>query len=236
MDLTKVKLHSDPGCTYGGIPLYLLLSGSKKLLVTQPVLAKKRKDLYTAVREADPPLNTGVVIVRDSAYPLAKGGYLKTVRRQQVVKPVPKSATRIYRVHPNKLSEKQREKMAGPGEGGKYRAEFVEEGLTSDERQMRAREVAALASADYTRKESARKKERREKNRQRADYQSSGEEKEPKFEGVGVKEIAEQADLEATLVRRFLRAKKIGKRGGRYAFTDKEARKVVRAVVKHYAD
>lgn len=236
MDLTKVKLQTVEGQTSGATAVYLVIKGSKKLLITSPVLYKKRKDLYTILKEADPSTDTGVVILADTAYPLVKGGYSKEVRKRPVIKSVPKTATRVFRVHPNRLSEKQREKIAGLGERGKYRAEFVEDGMTTDERQHRAREHSALQMAEWNHKSSIEKRKRRIANRKRKDYQpSESEQREPRFEGVEVKEIAKQADLEPVEVRKFLRAKKIGKRGGRYAFTEKEAAKVIRAVKKYYA-
>lgn len=240
MDLTKIKLHADPKMTYGGIPVYLLIAGSKRLLVTSPVLKKRREDLWKTLRQADPPMDTGIAVVDETPYPLVKGGYAKTVRSKgkvvRKIKKLPADATRIYRVHPNRLSEKQREKMVGPGEQGRYRAEFVEEGLTSEERKHRAQEQSALQMAEHAKAERAVKKQRRQLNKGRRDFGEPAEEKEPRFEGISVKEIADRAELEPTEVRRFLRLKKIGKRGGRYAFTEKEAKKIVRAVVKYYAD
>lgn len=227
MDLAKVKLHVDPGCTYGGIPTYLLISGSKKLLVTGPVLKSKREDLYKAVRAADPPVDTGIVLIDEDAFPLVKGGYAKTVRQKRVVRKLPKDSTRVYRVHPNRLSEKQREKMAGPGEGGRYRAEFVEEGLTSEERKHRAQEVAALRSAEWSRKEHAKRKSRRGETSAASAINPSAT--------MGVKETAQKAGIEPVELRRFLRLKKIGKRGGRYYFTPREAEKIAKAARKYYA-
>lgn len=235
MDLTKVKLHVIEGQTSGSTAIYLILKEGRRTLATPPVLRKKTLRLYKTVQAADIPVDTGIVLLGDTQYPLVKGGYAKEVRQRQVVKPVPKSATRIYRVHPRRLSEKQRMLMAGGGERGKYLAEFIEEGMTGDERRERARNNASLQFAEWTRQESEDKRQKRDERRSRSDYEAPESDKPPRFKGVGAKEVAKLAELEPIEVRKFLRLKKIGKRGGRYAFTDEEASKIARAAKKHYA-
>jgi hypothetical protein len=207
MDLTKVKLHVIEGQTSGSTAIYLIIKGGKRTLVTVPVLWKKRPDLYKAIQAEKIPVDKGVTLL----------------------------GARVFRVHPRRLSEKQRAQMAGGGERGKYLAEFVEEGMTGEERRLRAREHSALEFAEWTRKESAVKKERRDERRSRSDYVPPEKDKPPRFEGLGAKDVAKLAGLEPTEIRKFLRVKKIGKRGGRYAFTQPEAEKISRAAKKHYA-
>lgn len=234
MELAKIKLTVREGMTGTDMPVYLILKGSKKILIQEPALRQKREDLAEILDETIPAMDTGIVIFRGRGYSLVKGGFKKVVSRKAVVRPVPKTATRIYRVHPERLSEKQRRKICPPGLGGEARRQFIEDGLTFSEQVHRAKESNALRQAEWTKKERVKKTARRKANRERADYEEP--EKEPRFEGVSVKEVAKRADLRPVEVRKFLRAKKIGKRGGRYAFTDKEADKVVRAVKKHYAE
>lgn len=236
MDLTKIKLHVVHGQTSGSTAIYLIIKGGKRTLITPPVLKKKVPRLYKTIQAAQIPVDTGVALVGEIPYPLVKGGYAKEVRHRQVVKPLPKSATRVFRVHPRRLSEKQRAKMAGLGERGKFLAEFVEEGMTGEERRLRAREQSALQVAEWTKKESVQKREQRDVRRSRADYEAPGDGDKPqRFQGLGAKDVAKLAGLEPTEIRKFLRIKKIGKRGGRYAFTQAEAEKIARVAKKHYA-
>jgi len=235
MDLTKIKFHVIPGQSSGSTAIYLIIKGGKRTLVTPSVLKKKVPRLFKTIQDAQIPVDTGVALVGEVPYPLVKGGYVKEVRHRPVVKKLPKSATRVFRVHPRRLSEKQRKKMAGGGERGKYLAEFIEEGMTGEERRLRARERSALIFSEWTRKESAEKREKREARRSRADYEPPESDKPQKFQGLGAKDVAKMAKLEPTEVRKFLRVKKIGKRGGRYAFTQAEAEKIARAAKKHYA-
>lgn len=235
MDLTKIKIHVVPGQTSGSTAIYLIIKGSKRTLVTPPVLKKKVPRLYKSIQAAEIPVDTGIALIGEIPYPLVKGGYAKEVRQKQVIKPVPKGATRIFRVHPMRLSENQRAKMAGLGEKGKFLAEFVEEGLTGDERREKARANASLEFAEWTRKESVVKREQRDARRSRSDYVAPDSGKPPRFQGLGAKDVAKLADLEPTEIRKFLRIKKIGKRGGRYAFTQAEAEKIARVAKKHYS-
>lgn len=209
MDLTKTKLTVGEKGNYSSIPLYLVISKGKKLLITSPALASKRRDLAAQVREKN--LEPGQ-------------GYTR------------KNGVKIFRVHPNLLSRKQRKKLIGEGEKGKLREQFIEDGLTATEQRHRAKETTAMVTAEWAKKTGKVRKERRRLNEKRSDYETpESKEKEPRFEGLGVKDIAKAADLEPIDVRKFLRRKKIGKRGGRYAFTEAEAKKVTKAVKKHYA-
>lgn len=235
MDLSKTKIHVIKGMTSGSSAVYLLLKGGKKTLVTPPALKQKNKAIFTLLRDAEVEVNTGIAIVGGVAYPLVKGGYRKEVRGRSTVKPLPKGCTRIFRVHPNRLTEKQREMMAGDGERGKYRAEFIEEGMTGKERRERAREQSAFLYRKWTSEESAKKREQRDERRSRSDYDAPESNGKPRFVGLGAKDVAKLAGLEPGEIRKFLRLKKIGKRGGRYAFTEREAKKVAKAAKKHYA-
>jgi hypothetical protein len=235
MDLTKIKLHVIPGQVSGSTAIYLILREGKRTLVTPPVLRKRRPDLYKIVTAAEIPMDTGVALVGGATYPLVRGGYSKEVRGKHVTRKLPKTATRIFRVHPRRLSEKQRTKMAGLGEKGKFLAEFIEEGLTGDERRDKARAQSALLFAEWTRKESEVKRQKREERRSRSDYVAPENGKPARFQGLGAKDVAKLADLQPTEIRKFLRIKKIGKRGGRYAFTQAEAEKIARVARKYYS-
>lgn len=243
MDFTKMRLVVKENMTTSATPVYLVIKGSKpKALLSAPVLAEKRRDISDVVKEFRPEADTGVVLIKKKrvglvAYPLVKGGFQAVVKGREKVLKLPKDATRVFRVHPNRLSEKQRELICGSGLGGEARRQFIEEGLTFPEQVHRAKESEALRQAEWAIKERAKKKERR--NRNRANREKEGvvgkEPAEVPTDAIyNAGHVAKLSGRSPGEIRKFLRSKKIGKRGGRYAFTKDEATKIARAAKKHY--
>ena len=146
----------------------------------------------------------------------------------------------IQYVHPSQMTEKARRKVVGRGLRGEARRLFIEEGLTLDEQTLAAQPwVAAQQLAtmerwrekhpeEYERKTRERKKRAKEKRVKegRIDYSKY----------YNPKHLAKASGLTPAEIRKFLRKKKVGKRGGRYAFTKKEALRIARAAKTHYAE
>lgn len=145
----------------------------------------------------------------------------------------------VHKLHPRDMSPRARSKVCGPGLSGEARRLFIEEGLTFDEQRQRGQlqaiehtariveEYKAAHPEEYAARDrrralraEARKDERAKKTgRKRIDYTKL----------YSPTQIAEVLGVEPLEVRKFLRAKGVGKRGGRYAFKKSEAQKIIRA-------
>jgi hypothetical protein len=146
----------------------------------------------------------------------------------------------VHWVHPREMSVSARKKVCGKGLMGEARRKFVEEGMTYAEQQHEAQPIVAARTAaaiqayreDHPELYASRKrvqKERTEKRRK----ERGGIDYSQYYSPV---HVAKAAKLTPAEVRKFLRKKKIGKRGGRYAFTKPEAQKIARAAKKYYAE
>jgi hypothetical protein len=152
----------------------------------------------------------------------------------------------VHKLHPNELSPKARAKVCGPGLTGEARRLFIEEGLTLKEQQeagrLQAEMELAQVIADY---KAAHPLEYEAKERRKAARQEIRAEERAKKTGrkridltglVTPKQLADRAELSPLEIRKFLRMKNIGKRGGRYAFQEKEAVRIIAAAKKHYQE
>lgn len=237
MDVTEIQLQTDPRYTFSGQPVYLLVGGSKKLLVTAGLLRAKKHPLY------------------DVLHPQSQWVSKRRSTRLEVGKGVKVKSTKVYRVDPRKLSKDQRRELVGKFEPRDVRKEFIKKGkcetayvkgqqvqgaiepgrrggtgtLLQDVSPEGVIEVKWWTGAVSTLPVSwAALEIERTAITQKEDR--------PKFSGVGVSETATAADLTPVELRRFLRAKKIGKRGGRYYFTHAESAKIAKAAKKYYVD
>lgn len=143
----------------------------------------------------------------------------------------------IHVVHPSEHSRAARQRLCPAGLRGKARETFIEEGLTFQEQRMAALPAVATAQKqsveryraahpeEYASRTKARKERTVAKRKERGGIDYS------KY--YSPKHIAKAAGCSGLEVRKFLRKKNIGKRGGRYAFTKKEATRIVRALRKH---
>jgi len=145
-----------------------------------------------------------------------------------------KRAIAVHRLHPREMSVKARRKVCGVGLRGEARRLFIEEGMTFTEQCQQGRLIAAAhtnAAVERWKKShpeeyavrTRRAKERSEKRREEKggiDYS--------KF--YSPDQIAKAAKVTPGEVRKFLRKKNVGKRGGRYAFKKHEAQKIVKAL------
>lgn len=145
----------------------------------------------------------------------------------------------IHFVHPREMTETARRKVVGRGLRGKARRLFIEEGMTFKEQLLAAQpEVAAHQIATIQRWRDAHPEEYARKTRERKERATKKREEKggidySKF--YNAKHISKSAGITPLEVRKFLRKKKVGKRGGRYAFTKKEALRIAKAARKHYA-
>jgi len=243
MDVTKVQLQTDPRYTFSGQPVYLLLSGSKKLLVTAGLLRARSHPLHDVLHP--PPMQ----------HVHGRRSIPGRSTRLKVGQGVKVKGTKIYRIDPRKLSKEQRRELVGKFEPRDLRKEFIKRGTCDATYQQGDQVQGAIEpgrrSGTGTLLQSvspdgvinvqwwtgaigtlpvnwAATEIERTAITQREDR--------PKFSGVGVKETAKAAGVSPVELRRFLRAKKIGKRGGRYYFTHKESAKIAKAAKKYYAD
>lgn len=239
MNLAKIKLITSPGNEHSSTDLHLLLKGKGKRIVTGYVLHLKQPKIRELTREE--PFADGFILLDEKPYKLMPGAkYLAGKRKNKpVIKPIPRDAgvLIVKRISAGALSEEQRERIAGMGEKGELRRQFVEEALTAKEQRHRAEEHTALMEAEWSRKTRAKKRERRKLNAKRTDNDvGPTEETVPTDAIYGAGDVAKLAGLESSLIRRFLRSKGIGKRGGRYLFKKSEAEKIARAAKKHYKE
>jgi hypothetical protein len=152
----------------------------------------------------------------------------------------------VHKLHPRELSVRARERVCGAGLRGEARRLFIEEGKTLEEQisegRLRAeleraaaiREYYAEHPEEFQYKQSRRLKRKAKRIKQKEE--STGKKVIDISGLITPADIAEEAEVTPLDVRKFLRAKNIGKRGGRYAFTEKEAARIVRAVRKHYEE
>lgn len=141
-------------------------------------------------------------------------------------------------LHPREMSIKARRKVCGPGLRGEARRKFIEEGMTYQEQA----EVGKLLAVAETNAAVQRwRDEHPEEYATRIKHRKARAEAKRKEEGridyskyYSPDKIAKAAGLTAPEVRKFLRKKNIGKRGGRYAFTKKEATRIARAAKRYY--
>jgi hypothetical protein len=243
LDLSAIDLKTDPQYTWSGNAVYLLISESTKILVTSGFLKQRRPDLYDKLHKRDKHYFTsgvhGLPKHHQPKLGLGKGTKIGKIK--------------VYRIDPADLSRLQRRAMTTENEDTEARVEFIKLGRTGiyalgekvqfveygrhsglgtllqscspdgvADVQWETGAISRVPVGMISNKIVSAAVPRRAKR--------------PKFNGVGVKHVADLAKLRPVLVRRFLRLKNIGKRGGRYLFTKEEAEKVARAAKKYYRE
>jgi hypothetical protein len=150
----------------------------------------------------------------------------------------------VQALHPNQLSQKARARICPWGIRGEMRRMFIEEGVTPSEFRARPefrlsvdahmREVTEQYYKDHP-EEQAYKLARRERKREAQNKQLAKQGRPAKIDYskfINPGQIAKHLGVPPLEVRKFLRKHRIGKRGGRYAFTRKETRKLLRVMRK----
>lgn len=152
----------------------------------------------------------------------------------------------VQSLHPRELSIEARARICPWGLRGEVRRLFIEEGMTSEE--YRARPEFQLSVDEYLRKSMEQyyedhpeelewKTKRRERKRKAENRELAAKGRPPKIDYskfISPNQIAKHLDVPPLEVRKFLRKHKVGKRGGRYAFTRKETRIILRAFRKEW--
>lgn len=152
----------------------------------------------------------------------------------------------VHLLHPRELSPKGRKKICGPGLVGEARRRFIEEGITLQEQIEAAKLQTALHTAQVIQEyRDEHPEEYMSRNKRKEERRQKRLEQKAKEKGTRVvdirqfvtpSQIAEEYDLTPLEVRKFLRAKNIGKRGGRYAFKRSEAARIGKAAVRYYEE
>lgn len=164
---------------------------------------------------------------------------LKVRRRRQKA-----ARVGVQCMHPRELSPKARARICPWGLRGDMRRMFIEEGMTSQE--YRARPEFMMEVNEHLRRvteeyyeahpeEQEYKLARRERKRKAVNKELAAQGRPPKIDYskfISPNQIAAHLGVPGLEVRKFLRKHKIGKRGGRYAFTKQETRKLLRVMRK----
>ena len=203
-------------------------------LITAAKLKDEDEQLYTHVSNLKP------------------GNSIKLIKlKRGRVAPLPDKSKRkpvmiVRCVHPSEMSEAMRKKVCPRGLRGEARRMFIEEGIPMAEQRERAKLSTALhmqeVMEEYRRthpvefQRTLQRRELRKQARREKKEKETGKKQIDYSKYVSPADMAEEAELSPLEIRKFLRLKGIGKRGGRYAFKRKEADRIIRAAIKHYEE
>lgn len=150
----------------------------------------------------------------------------------------------VHKLHPRELTPRARRKICGAGLKGEARRRFIENGETLQEQCEAAKLQVAIHQTEVIRQyredhpEQYMARERRQGIRKLAAKKRRAEAKGEKYFDISnlltPADLASVSGLSPLEIRKFLRLKNIPKRGGRYAFKKKEAKKIIRAARKYY--
>lgn len=151
-------------------------------------------------------------------------------------------------IHPREMTPQARAKICPAGIRGQLRRAFIEDGITpkefrtSPQYTLNYQRAIARTLEEYYElhpEELGYKIKRREKRQQSINRELVKQGKPPKVDYsklISPARIAKTLDVDPFEVRKFLRAKGVGKRGGRYAFKKEEAKKIIRAFRKEQSE